>query len=72
MQLYVHKYDIVGKNRTIPYAPQTAAIQDDAIEHLDSPMTIKEIEFLIKKLSKMKLKAQMVSLDNSIRLLKGN
>lgn len=32
-------------------------------------MTMKEIEF---KFSKMKLKAQIVSLDNSIRLLKGN
>ena len=41
-------------------------------DNLDSPMTIKEIEFLIKKLSKMKLKAQIVSLDNSIKLLNGN
>lgn len=46
--------------------------QDDEIDNLDSPMTMKEIEFLIKNFSKMKLKAQIVSLDNSIRLLKGN
>lgn len=37
---------------------------------MNSPITIKEIEFIIEKLPKRNFQAHMVSVENSIRYLK--
>lgn len=47
-------------------------LNQDKIDNLNNFVTIKKIEFVIKKFSKNKSLAQIISLENSIKYLQKN
>lgn len=59
----------MGENASFLVNIKLPVFINNEIDNMNSPITIKEIEFIIEKLPKRNFQAHMASVENSIRYL---